>query len=132
MVPYDKAWATQREGAARVGSKHDTQGGAIDAARERAKRDGVEVVIHGRDGQIRDSDSYGPDPKPPKDQKRTGKARKSDAGSLDRGVGRRQRGQADRLRSKRYELKPLSVGRILHEVVNVTEALELIGDDDSR
>ena len=34
-----------------------------------ARRDGVEIVIHGRDGQIRDKDSFGGDPNPPKDQK---------------------------------------------------------------
>jgi len=27
------------------------------------------VVIHGRDGKIRDKDSYGNDPVPPKDKK---------------------------------------------------------------
>jgi hypothetical protein len=29
----------------------------------------VEVVTHGRDGKIRDSDSFGHDPHPPKDRK---------------------------------------------------------------
>ena len=34
-----------------------------------AKENQSEVVIHGRDGKIRDSDSYGPDPMPPRDTK---------------------------------------------------------------
>jgi hypothetical protein len=70
VVPHPEGgWATRREGADRVGSKHPTQGGAIDVARDRAIRDRVEVVIHGRDGRIRDSDSYGRDPNPPRDKK---------------------------------------------------------------
>ena len=70
VVPHpDHGWATKREGAQRSGSTHKTQGDAVDAARDRAKRDGVEVVIHRRNGQIRDSDSYGADPLPPRDKK---------------------------------------------------------------
>ena len=66
VVPHNGAWATRREGASRVGSTHTTQSDAIDAARGRAIRDAGEVVIHRPDGQIRDSNSYGNDPFPPK------------------------------------------------------------------
>lgn len=69
VVPCEGGWATRREGAERVGSTHDTQAEAIDAARERAIHDRVEVVIHGRNGRIRDSDSYGNDPFLPRDKK---------------------------------------------------------------
>jgi uncharacterized protein YdaT len=69
VVPHQGDWATRREGSDRVGTIHDTQGKAIDAAKERAQREGVEVVIHRPDGRIRDSDSYGKDPNPPKDKK---------------------------------------------------------------
>lgn len=69
VVPHEGNWATRREGADRVGSTHNTQAQAIEAARERAIRDRTEVVIHGRDGRIRDSDSYGNDPNPPRDTK---------------------------------------------------------------
>jgi Uncharacterized protein conserved in bacteria (DUF2188) len=62
-------WATRKAGAERVGGRHGTQGDAIDAARSQAIRDRVEVVIHGRDGKIRDRDSYGNDPHPPRDKK---------------------------------------------------------------
>lgn len=65
----EQGWATRREGASRVGSTHKTQSDAVDAARERARRDHVEVVIHRPNGQIRDSDSYGNDPMPPRDKK---------------------------------------------------------------
>lgn len=70
VVPHaEKGWATRREGSDRVSSTHRTQSDAADAARDRAIRDKVEVVTHRRDGTIRDSDSYGNDPNPPKDRK---------------------------------------------------------------
>jgi hypothetical protein len=33
------------------------------------KRENAELVINGKNGKIQDSDSYGNDPNPPKDQK---------------------------------------------------------------
>lgn len=69
VVPHPGGWATKTEGASRAGTVTDTQRQAIDRAREQAKRQGVEVVIHRKDGTIRDSDSYGNDPHPPKDKK---------------------------------------------------------------
>ena len=69
VVPHDGKWATRREGAQRVGGIFDTQSQAADQARQQARRDGVEVVTHGRDGRSRDSDSYGGDPFPPRDKK---------------------------------------------------------------
>lgn len=69
VVPHADGWATRKEGANRAGTVTPTQGEAIDAAREQAKRERVEVVIHRRDGTIRDSDSYGNDPMPPRDKK---------------------------------------------------------------
>jgi hypothetical protein len=70
VVPHRDGWATRKEGASRAGSVQRTQGSAIDRAREQAQREHVEVVIHRRNGQIRDSDSYGRDPFPPRDTKR--------------------------------------------------------------
>ncbi len=68
VVPHEKGWAVRREGADRASGVYDTQKRAQDATRPQAKRDRVEVVTHGRDGRIRDSDSYGNDPHPPKDK----------------------------------------------------------------
>jgi hypothetical protein len=50
----------------KVTSIHKTQKGAIDAARETCKSKKSELVIHGKNGQIRGRDSYGNDPFPPK------------------------------------------------------------------
>ena len=69
VVPRDSGWAVRRERADRDSSHHDRKSDAMDAARDTARRDRVEVVEHGRDGRIRDSDSYGNDPNPPRDKK---------------------------------------------------------------
>jgi len=69
VVPRDDGWAVRREGAGRDSSHHGTQGEAIDAARPTAERERLELVIHGRDGKIRDKDSFGNDPFPPRDTK---------------------------------------------------------------
>lgn len=69
VTPRDGDWAVKREGADRASSIHPTQGDAIDAGRELAINNRSELVIHGRDGKIRDKDSFGNDPNPPKDRK---------------------------------------------------------------
>jgi len=65
VAPHESGWATRREGASRVGSTH-TQAEATEAARGTALRERGEVVIHRPDGRIRDANSYGNDPFPPK------------------------------------------------------------------
>lgn len=69
VVPHEDGWAIRGEGNQRVTSIHDTQREAAERAREIARNQGSEVVIHRRDGTIRDSDSYGNDPNPPRDRK---------------------------------------------------------------
>lgn len=69
VVPHGDEWAVRREGAERVTSTHRTQGEAIEAGRDIANNQSTELFIHGRDGRIRDRDSFGNDPNPPKDRK---------------------------------------------------------------
>ena len=69
VVPHNGGWAVRREGSERVSSTHDTQTEAIQGGRHFAQNQGVELVIHRPNGQIRDSDSYGNDPMPPRDAK---------------------------------------------------------------
>jgi len=69
VVPRDGGWAVRREGASRDSSHHDRKDAALGAGRDTAKRERVELVTHGRDGKIQDSDSYGKDPCPPRDKK---------------------------------------------------------------
>jgi hypothetical protein len=66
VVPHQSGWATRREGSSRAGSTHHTQADATEAARATALREHGEVVIHRPDGRIRDANSYGNDPFPPK------------------------------------------------------------------
>jgi hypothetical protein len=69
VVPREDGWAVRREGASRDSSHHDRKSDAVDSGRGTARRDGVELVTHGKDGRIQDSDSYGNDPHPPIDRK---------------------------------------------------------------
>jgi len=69
VVRREHGWAVLGEGNSRDTSHHSTQAEAVNAARDIAQHQHSQVVIHGRDGRIRDSDSYGNDPCPPKDQK---------------------------------------------------------------
>jgi Uncharacterized protein conserved in bacteria (DUF2188) len=66
FVPHEGRWATRREGAGRVSRMFDTQTEGRAAGRVTAKRERVELVTHRRDGTIRDSDSFGRDPFPPR------------------------------------------------------------------
>ena len=65
-VKHEDGWANRREGSDRVSSKHPTQADAAKTGRETARREGTEHFIHGRDGKIRERNSYGNDPHPPK------------------------------------------------------------------
>ena len=70
VVPTsDGKWGVRGEGNSRLTKKTNTQREAIDIARQIARNQQTEVVIHRRDGTIRDKDSYGNDPYPPKDRK---------------------------------------------------------------
>lgn len=66
VVPHAGSWAVRGAGNGRATSVHDTQRDAIDAARGIAQNQHSELLIHGRNGQIRDRDSYGSDPFPPR------------------------------------------------------------------
>lgn len=66
VVPQDGEWAVRGEGNEKVTSIHATQGEAERAARAIAINQQSEVVIHRSDGRIRDKNSYGNDPYPPK------------------------------------------------------------------
>lgn len=65
----DGRWANKAEGARRAASVHGTQAEAVDAARKVARNaGGGEVIIHAADGRIRDADTIGHDPSPPRDR----------------------------------------------------------------
>ena len=66
VVPHGGGWGVRGEGNGRVTSTHRTQGEAIDAARRIAANQHSEIVVHRPDGRIRDKDSHGHDPYPPR------------------------------------------------------------------
>lgn len=66
VVPHQDGWAVKGAGNQRDTSRHDTQAAAVRAAREIAINQKSEVLIHGENGRIRERNSYGKDPFPPK------------------------------------------------------------------
>lgn len=69
VVRKGDVWGVKGENNQKASSLHNTQAQAIKAAIKIAKNEKSEVIIHGMDGKIRDKDSYGNDPCPPKDTK---------------------------------------------------------------
>lgn len=66
VVRRPDGWAVRGEGNSRDTSRHRTQEEARQAARKIAVNQRSEVVIHDRQNRIRNKDSYGNDPNPPK------------------------------------------------------------------
>ena len=69
VVAHGDNWAVKGAGNSKATSVHPTQTQAIKAAVPIAKNEKSDVVIHRSNGTIRDRDSYGNDPCPPRDQK---------------------------------------------------------------
>lgn len=65
VVKHDGQWAVRGAGNSRATKVVQTQKEAILIAREIAKNNNSELVIHGKDGRIREKNSYGSDPFPP-------------------------------------------------------------------
>ena len=66
VVKHNDGWAVKGEGNTKATVVTKTQEEAIDKGREIAKNQEAELLIHGKNGQIRDRDSYGNDSYPPK------------------------------------------------------------------
>lgn len=66
VVPHAEGWAVRGAGNSKATSVHETQREAIEHGRQIAQNQGSELLIHGRNGQIRERDSHGNDPYPPK------------------------------------------------------------------
>ena len=67
VLPSDKGWRVETEGSSRPRSTHRTQAEARQAARKLARRNKVELLVHGRNGRIRERNTYGKDPRRTKD-----------------------------------------------------------------
>jgi len=62
----DGKWESKREGADRASKVTDTQGEAWKHSKQRAADTKGEALLKGRDGKIRERNTYGKDPYPPK------------------------------------------------------------------
>ena len=59
-------WQYKTAGNSKATKVMGTQKECINLATEQAKRNGAELFIHGKNGQIREKNSYGKDPYPPR------------------------------------------------------------------
>jgi len=66
VVPHGNQWAVKGEKNEKATKVVGTQSAAINFARTIAINQKSELVIHRRNGQIRDKDSFGNDDFPPK------------------------------------------------------------------
>ncbi len=65
VVPAKDGWAVKGAGSRKATKVFDTQQEAIKKARSIAKNQRSELLIHGRDGKIREKNTYGRDSYPP-------------------------------------------------------------------
>jgi hypothetical protein len=65
VVLRNNGWIVRKENTYRATSVHQTQRDAVAAAREIARNQSVQLLIHRRDGRIRSRISYGEDSMPP-------------------------------------------------------------------
>ena len=66
VVPLGNGWAVKAAGATRVTIITTKQSDAITVAKNIAKNNQSELIVHGKDGKIREQNSYGKDSNPPK------------------------------------------------------------------
>jgi len=66
VVPHGNEWAVKGAGNSRNTYITETQSEAIDLAKSIAQNQGSELFIHNRHGEIRERNTYGDDPNPPK------------------------------------------------------------------
>jgi uncharacterized protein YdaT len=63
IVPDNKQWAVKLEKEKQAQKVVSTQREAIKIGREIAKSNKSELIVHGRDGAIREKNTYGKDPR---------------------------------------------------------------------
>ena len=63
VVPHKDGWATKGAGNSKATKVFPTQKEAMNFGRDVAINQKSELIIHGKDGKIREKNSYGNDPK---------------------------------------------------------------------
>lgn len=66
VIRSSNGWSVKRAGALRASRTFATQSEAIRYGKSVARSGKTELFIHGTDGRIRERNSYGHDPHPPK------------------------------------------------------------------
>jgi len=70
VIPNLKGgWSVRTSGASKASRSFESEKDAVMYARDLAKKGGSQLYIHRKDGTIRNKDSYGADPYPPKDRR---------------------------------------------------------------
>ena len=69
VVPHENGWAVKKNNASKSSACISTKSDAVSKAKELSKNSGSEMVVHGKNGKIQYSNSYGNDSCPPKDKK---------------------------------------------------------------
>jgi hypothetical protein len=65
VVKHDDGWAVKGAGNEKATKVTETKQQAIDVAKNIAKHQHSELIIHGKNGQIQEKNTYGNDPYPP-------------------------------------------------------------------
>jgi hypothetical protein len=63
VVPSERGWRVEVEGSGRARSTHEKQTDAWKAAREVARKNESEALLHGKNGKIRQRSTFGNDPR---------------------------------------------------------------------
>lgn len=66
VVPNKDGWGIKKNNGERSIKNFDKKQDAVDHARDISRNQKSELVIHNKDGKIREKDSHGNDPHPPK------------------------------------------------------------------
>ena len=66
VVKHDGGWAVKGAGNEKATKVTETKQQAIDLGKSIAKHQQSELIIHGKNGQIQEKNTYGPDAFPPK------------------------------------------------------------------
>ena len=69
VVPDNDGWNVIKNNASRTIFHTNLKSDAITKGKQLSKNTGSELIVHGRNGKIQYSNSYGNDPYPPKDKK---------------------------------------------------------------
>ena len=63
VTVHERGWAVTAEGASLPTAVFKTQNAAWERAKSIARRERSEALLHGRDGRIRERNTYGHDPR---------------------------------------------------------------------